>query len=737
MKKPMIFEGVVAILIIILLFAMYLMVSSSGQSGTPANTKWLVAGNDTVSNLFIGKDGILYAFMGDSGNAVYAIDSGGKVKWEYDIPAGWRAINEYRMAMGNTQAGIGSTEYNAPIFSEDNGTLYLLLRENKAFPSNESNIDIGQRIIAISPEGKLMWNVSIGHEFHPYDQAGIYASGGRIYVFSSYNETVFDSAGKALFAIPDVSDPPAIDENGFIYAVKDKVAGNAFYSQDPYYRFMEPSGIIEAYGPDGTLCWRENVTNIIRESWQLAIADGGYTSLPIYQNNTLYLPVQDGICVLKTDGSVRWNRSLGAESAYLYDVLPIDARGNVYFTSLTRDQQPWLGGKWSIDVIESGGNDTIHVYTEPRGGSGDPLTGVLYYWSNHTLTGNASDDALLRVPMPEITAYDIANNRTLWNRTLPVGEPRVLTIDSNNASDKSVDPGVFEEAMRKNEEYKTYPAGTAPTKPYYPMGGFNMKIIPDGDIVYVSYYTDTYEVPLVLNVSRYAYAGGVYALDRNGTLLWYKHTDALITAMAANNSTVYYGTRGGEIASGQVGLAGSLALTAIAYVLIRFFMAGTIARARSRIGLNENRNSVLRYVAERPGSTMSEISRSIGMNLGTVRYHLLILSINHRIVGQRTDGKSIRYFTNAGSYDAGEQSVISLMRRDHMRKVLELLNEKPGLSNRELSKALNMQESAASRYMRELMEKGVVIKEPAADGASAYFIKNEHRQTISSMMERP
>jgi predicted transcriptional regulator len=186
-------------------------------------------------------------------------------------------------------------------------------------------------------------------------------------------------------------------------------------------------------------------------------------------------------------------------------------------------------------------------------------------------------------------------------------------------------------------------------------------------------------------------------------------------------------------------VASGLALIALVFVFFKFFMAGTVARARSRLGLNYNRNSVLGFISENPGSTMSDIARLTGINLGTVRYHLLILGINHRIVSSKADDKSIRYFTNAGSYNNEEQFIISLMRRDSMRKLLGLLVRNPGLTNIELSRELNIQESAVSRYMKELQEKGVVERGNAKelqDGRFSYSIKNEYKEKVELAIKR-
>ena len=112
------------------------------------------------------------------------------------------------------------------------------------------------------------------------------------------------------------------------------------------------------------------------------------------------------------------------------------------------------------------------------------------------------------------------------------------------------------------------------------------------------------------------------------------------------------------------------------------------------------------------------------MNIGTVRYHLFILGTNHRIVAHHTDIKFVRYFTNSGSYSKEEQVAVSLVRRDVMRKILELLIEKPGQSNIQISQALNMPESSVSKYMKELSANDIVVREPIFSGAYAFSIKD-------------
>ena len=177
------------------------------------------------------------------------------------------------------------------------------------------------------------------------------------------------------------------------------------------------------------------------------------------------------------------------------------------------------------------------------------------------------------------------------------------------------------------------------------------------------------------------------------------------------------------------------ALTAILYIFLRFFCIGAIARAHSRINKNENRNAVYDFIAKNPGLTLYEISRGLGMNIGTVRYHLFILGMNHRIVPYDGESKFVRYFTNSNSYSREDQAVVSLMRRESYGKVLGFMLTRPAASNVEIAMELGVQESVVSRCIKELTEKGIVVRDISGT-RSTYAIDDSHRERIASAMRR-
>ena len=187
-----------------------------------------------------------------------------------------------------------------------------------------------------------------------------------------------------------------------------------------------------------------------------------------------------------------------------------------------------------------------------------------------------------------------------------------------------------------------------------------MKVLPGNGVTFVNYYAANYAFPLRpingLNGSNCLYSNVLYALNKNGTVVWQRPLGSYMTSMASTNDTIFYSTGDGKLNIATAnGVAGGITVLALAYVFFRFFLVGFVARAKDRVNKNENRNVVLQYAVDNPGSTLREVSRGLHMNLGTVRYHMFILELNHRLVSYRADNKHVRYFINSNSYSKEEQ----------------------------------------------------------------------------------
>ena len=772
----------VTILLLLLIFVMYVMVAGNAPQ---AVNGWNVTIGGQAPYLYAGDNGTLYVF---SGNNVSMIGADGAVKWRVGVPENWTITNEWSQPTAyNDLNGISWTDFGrnggfrpdyAPAVAAENGILYMYVRPNLLVDANSQNTTYGveralgpdwkkqpvyARLMAISQDGTVLWNKPLDNVTNEYlddgwtqiDNVMITCSSGRIYVYHPYNLTVLDDNGSFLFRLDNVSDPAAVDEYGDVYAVP--AVKPSTYISDLVPNYKVTSSLIDAYYPNGTLWWQKNLTAPAqRQKLDTSLAPE-YWTLPLYRNGTLYVPQQKSLVALDREGNELWSENFSWGMNLLWK-MPFDAENNLYMTydpEYSADHF-FSGYDYPLYVIAPDGKSSNYTMNREDGSmaSGRNGTGYFVYPDNWDENPGSLNDLITM----NITANDLRTGQDLWTFVLPTNHINDITLDSANIG--YLDYYYLGMANLSVEYNQKHPElqnlSRSEIGPWnVDRGAETMLILPTENVIYVSYYAFNYEYPrsltsppyddgsdaykyaraAVFNRSKIAVISDIYAIDAQGHLLWDRPTDSMVTSMAANNSTIYYGTDSGRIFGTQANIALGFALIAVAYLFLRFFCVGAVARARSRIDKNENRNSVMRYVVANPGSTLREISRGMRMNLGTVRYHIFILGLNHRIVTYQADGKHVRYFINSGTYSKEEQMIMSVMRRDSMRKILGTILIKPGISNVELSSEVGLPESAVSRYMKELAEKGIVVKELAPMGTSAYFLVNERRARVAKAME--
>lgn len=151
---------------------------------------------------------------------------------------------------------------------------------------------------------------------------------------------------------------------------------------------------------------------------------------------------------------------------------------------------------------------------------------------------------------------------------------------------------------------------------------------------------------------------------------------------------------------------------------------------------NKNRDQIMRFIEDRPGSTLYDIQRGLDLNLGTVRYHLLMLSLNHRISAYDDGTKYVRYFKNSNTFTDEEKLIISMLRRNHIREVLEVILKKPGAQNGEVAALTGLQESAVGRYMRMLAVRGIVVRTTPNGERAAYRVCEKYRGLVNACIKR-
>lgn len=721
MKRGELFEAALALLLIFMLFLLYLAVTT----GAGVSEEWSISGPasntsfQVYDNMFAPGNGTLYTIDGSN---VSAIDADGSVIWKQPIPDMFK-IN----ANGEKWTGIDG--------AADGGNFYVMVG-----PGNEPQRG---ELLSYSSNGTLRWGVPTSFDYRgsaPYasyvSYPGLQAKNGRIYLHHQRNEVLMDENGTILLNLYGVYDPASVDERGNMYV------------------FSKDEGAIEAYDRDGALIWRHGAGE-----YNVTMASGQQVAQPYYGDGMLYVWLDRGVMALDMNGSRLWDRQYKDDEVIADFYTPVDDENNVYLAHFNYGGSPYMSmiykngsealpqnGTLMLDPASMlGASGGICYYVQriaPNGVADTPNTRQYedYYSIEYEMTregGHRNDTRSLdMLDMYRIQAVDLNAGRVLWEYDLPLF-PVNVTVDSSNVG--SVMPYMDTSQVFKDNTVKPdtwYKDNGVPNGTIAIGSNGRVNILAGKGMIYVSQWTYNYEVPTFYGQSHSIYSSGIYALDKDGKLLWAHPTGSRVTSMKEANGTIYYGTDDGKLSATKVSAAAGFVITAAFYLFIRFFLAGAVTRARSRINSNENRRNVLQFIVEQPGASLYEISRGLKMNVGTIRYHLLILSLNHRIVSYKADQKSIRYFTNSGSFRDEEQFIISLLRRDAIGKMIPLLMANPGLSNRELSRALDMQDSATNRYMKELLAGGIVDREQKTDGRTAYAIRAEYRAPIARAMQR-
>jgi len=161
-----------------------------------------------------------------------------------------------------------------------------------------------------------------------------------------------------------------------------------------------------------------------------------------------------------------------------------------------------------------------------------------------------------------------------------------------------------------------------------------------------------------------------------------------------------------------------------------------VPRARDVLDQNDNRNAVLKFIAENPGSIQYDMNKSLNMNIGTLRYHLMILGLNHRVVSYQDGVKRVRYFVNNGAYSEEQMKVISLLKREPTSKLLGTLVGQTGMTNAKISTESGLSYSDVNRYLKELTAKGIVIKESTSQDRYQYRITPNLEEYIAQNLRQ-
>lgn len=174
-------------------------------------------------------------------------------------------------------------------------------------------------------------------------------------------------------------------------------------------------------------------------------------------------------------------------------------------------------------------------------------------------------------------------------------------------------------------------------------------------------------------------------------------------------------------------------------ILVNSFMIDTsfnltilLALRKERLPSKFNRYTILKYILNNPGCSVSDINRQQKIPRGTTRYHIRRLEKEGKIVLRKV-GKYLRIYPDSPSVDEDEKSLLHYIRNTNYRKILCMILNKGGVTNSEISRKCGMDRSLTYRYLKRLLSNNIVSSYYEGK-TKGYYIKKEIGPVLTTLL---
>ena len=123
---------------------------------------------------------------------------------------------------------------------------------------------------------------------------------------------------------------------------------------------------------------------------------------------------------------------------------------------------------------------------------------------------------------------------------------------------------------------------------------------------------------------------------------------------------------------------------------------------------HDTRRAAYLCIRENPGINHATLSRKMGVNVGTLRYHIEILCETGQIVSENDHG-FLRNYTNSRAAREGKRGAYPL--NETRKRILDLLGRNPGMMRKEVASALGITGASVTWHMGLLIQSGAVRSE--------------------------
>lgn len=143
-----------------------------------------------------------------------------------------------------------------------------------------------------------------------------------------------------------------------------------------------------------------------------------------------------------------------------------------------------------------------------------------------------------------------------------------------------------------------------------------------------------------------------------------------------------------------------------------------------------NQKLIFNFISNNPGSHLRKISRSIGMPLSTLRYHLDYLEKQEILIGKKD--KNLKIYYIVGRLDIVDRNITPLLQQKRFRDIILVIITNPGLTHTEISDRLSLKPSTLSKYINILRARRIIYHKKK--GRNRYFYAIDEKRIMELLL---
>jgi predicted transcriptional regulator/WD40 repeat protein len=136
----------------------------------------------------------------------------------------------------------------------------------------------------------------------------------------------------------------------------------------------------------------------------------------------------------------------------------------------------------------------------------------------------------------------------------------------------------------------------------------------------------------------------------------------------------------------------------------------------------ETRNNIFSFIHEHPGCNFSDIKKSVQRSNSNVYYHISVLE-REDVIFSKFSGIKKQFYSS--SYPRISRTFPAKEDQSIHEKIYLLLEDQPGLTQKEIAVRLNISEPTVSRYVLDLMTENFIRREKDGNVWKCYANKDE------------